>query len=249
MKNYEEYLKQGEILTNNFLSTSNISNFKKLLNNKIKINKLNNRILLFKTEFNSNFNETNNKTISTKKKTFSNKNNFYSKIFNNKSYDYNNDNFFLKLNENKNKNLLQGNFKWGKMKFEIIKRNLAQRKNIPYKNFQFPKYNNDDNNNFLKSKTNLLKNNNNNNNINLNLFTNNLIKYKLLANNKNNNFNYNNNYKNYINNNNINNTNYNNYNNNTNYNNYNNNSINNNLPFVNNNKFRSIEIQTEFDNF
>ena len=119
------------------------------------------------------------------------------------------------------------------MKFDIMKRNWATRKNIPLNNFKIPKYNLSENENFIKNKTNLLinktindnnnNNNNNNNKFNLDLFTNHLIKFKLKIQNDNDNDNNNNENDN------------------------NNNENNENLPFIPNKNFRSIDVQTDFN--
>ena len=45
---------------------------------------------------------------------------------------------FIEDPENKDKNM-KGNYKWASQRFQMMKRNWAKRKGIPYKEFQVPK--------------------------------------------------------------------------------------------------------------
>ncbi len=135
----DEKEKKHHILLENFLLKGNLNAFKKMLN--IEPNKIS------KNTF---FNTTKTKQIKLYKKVRRNQNiktelNNNFSFNNNESYNYNNScNIILERHldyadpKYKNK-CMKGNYKWASMRFQMMKANLAKRKEISIDEFKMPK--------------------------------------------------------------------------------------------------------------
>ena len=135
----EDPEKKHHDLVENFLKHNDLRSFKKMFNDKPTIIKKKNTNT-FKSKNSGNIQR---KFTYNPHYTENNYDNFYEN-YNKFQSDKDLENFHLDRYNNfadpefKDKNM-KGNYKWGQMKFERMKMNLAKRYGIDYQNFQIPK--------------------------------------------------------------------------------------------------------------
>jgi hypothetical protein len=166
----EDPEKKHHDLVENFLKHNDLRSFKKMFNDKPTIIKKKNTNT-FKSKNSGNIQR---KFTYNPHYTENNYDNFYEN-YNKFQSDKDLENFHLDRYNNfadpefKDKNM-KGNYKWGQMKFERMKMNLAKRYGIDYQNFQIPKAQNtkktsnvDINGDIIPENQNKLSKSNNNN--------------------------------------------------------------------------------------
>ena len=148
-KNDDDYYDRQTELLEKFLSQNDRSAFQKILNMNISTNlekenkkeRFRNRSNLLKSmkakpsSYYYNHFHINNPQPNSELYNFSYNNNFKDNQISNFRLDFHN---ILQDPDYKDK-CMKGNYKWGSMKFQMIKLNLAKRKGVPIDNFEMPK--------------------------------------------------------------------------------------------------------------